>query len=99
MAAGTRTHKITLIPGDGIGPEVSGAVVRIVESAGAATGVSFDWHTFAAGADAFAATGEYIPKALYESIEQNRVASGVNRLKAQISQSHRTKSSATKRAA
>jgi isocitrate dehydrogenase (NAD+) len=74
MAAGKRTHKITLIPGDGIGPEVSGAVVRIVEAAGAATGVAFDWHTFAAGADAFEATGEYIPKALYESIEQNRVA-------------------------
>ncbi len=74
MAAEKRTHKITLIPGDGIGPEVSGAVVRIVEAAGAATGVAFDWHTFAAGADAFAATGEYIPKALYESIEQNRVA-------------------------
>src|ERR1700731_5102347 len=74
MAAGTRTHKITLIPGDGIGPEVSGAVVQMVEAAGAATGVAFDWHTFAAGADAFEATGEYIPKALYESIEQNRVA-------------------------
>src|ERR1700730_8649495 len=74
MAAGTRTHKITLIPGDGIGPEVSGAVVQMVEAAGAATGVAFDWHTFAAGADAFEATGEYIPKALYESIERNRVA-------------------------
>jgi isocitrate dehydrogenase (NAD+) len=69
-----KTHKITLIPGDGIGPEVSGATVRILEAAGAATGVGFEWHTFAAGADAFEKTGEYIPKALYESIEQNRVA-------------------------
>ena len=33
-------HAITLIPGDGIGPEVSAAVVRILEAAGAATGVS-----------------------------------------------------------
>ena len=74
VEAGKRTHTITLIPGDGIGPEVSGAVVKILETAGAATGVSFDWHTYAAGADAFAQTGEYIPKALYESIEQNRVA-------------------------
>jgi isocitrate dehydrogenase (NAD+) len=71
---GKRTHKITLIPGDGIGPEVSSAVVNILDTAGAATGVSFDWHEFAAGADAFAQTGEYIPKALYESIEQNKVA-------------------------
>jgi isocitrate dehydrogenase (NAD+) len=69
-----KTHKITLIPGDGIGPEVSGAVVRIVEAAGAATGASFEWHRHAAGAEAFEKTGEYIPKALYESIEENRVA-------------------------
>ena len=72
--AAKRTHKVTLIPGDGIGPEVSGATVKVLEAAGAATGVGFEWHTFAAGAEAFAKTGEYIPKALYESIEQNRVA-------------------------
>lgn len=72
--AGKRMHKITLIPGDGIGPEVSGAVVKILEVAGAATGVGFEWHEFKAGADAFAETREYIPKALYESIEQNKVA-------------------------
>ena len=43
MAAANRTHRITLIPGDGIGPEVSSAVVTILEAAGAATGVAFDW--------------------------------------------------------
>lgn len=69
-----RTHKITLIPGDGIGPEVSGAVVKILESAGAATGVGFEWHRYAAGAEAFEQTREYIPQALYDSIEQNRLA-------------------------
>ena len=68
------THKITLIPGDGIGPEVTRAVVTILEAAGKATGVAFDWHTFDAGADAFAKTGEYIPKALYDSVEQTKVA-------------------------
>ena len=65
-----KTHKITLIPGDGIGPEVTNAVVRILE----ATGVKFDWERFAAGAEAFEQQGEYIPKELYESIERNKVA-------------------------
>src|SRR5580693_1587060 len=74
MTAAKKTHRITLIPGDGIGPEVSGAVVKIVELAGAATGVGFEWHRFDAGADSFAKTREYIPKELYESIEENRVA-------------------------
>jgi len=67
-------HRITLIPGDGIGPEVSEAVVGIVEAAGRATGAAFEWHRYAAGAEAFETTGEYIPKALYDSIEENRVA-------------------------
>src|SRR6202047_1439204 len=74
MTAAKKTHRITLIPGDGIGPEVSGAVVSIVEAAGAATGVSFEWHRHDAGAEAFEKTGEYIPKVLYDSIEKNRVA-------------------------
>ena len=37
------SHKVTLIPGDGIGPEVTKATVRILE----ATGVKFEWETFA----------------------------------------------------
>src|SRR6202453_1045466 len=74
MTAAKKTHRITLIPGDGIGPEVSGAVVSILEAAGAATGVGFDWHQYDAGANAFEKTGEYIPKVLYDSIEKNRVA-------------------------
>lgn len=65
-----KSHKITLIPGDGIGPEVTQAVVRILE----ATGVHFEWERFAAGAEAFEIFGEYIPTALYESIERNKVA-------------------------
>ena len=68
--AETKTHKVTLIPGDGIGPEVTQAVVRILE----ATGVQFEWERFAAGAEAFEIFGEYIPAALYESIERNGVA-------------------------
>src|SRR5438270_7511331 len=62
-------HKITLIPGDGIGPEVTKAVVRILE----ATGVKFEWETFAVGADAYEKYGEYIPKDVLASIERTRV--------------------------
>ena len=63
------THKITLIPGDGIGPEVTQAAVRILE----ATGVKFEWESFAAGAEAFEKYKEYIPKELTQSIERTRV--------------------------
>jgi len=72
--AEVRTHRITLIAGDGIGPEVSSAVVGILETAGKATGCAFDWHPYAAGAEAFEKTGEYIPAALIASIEKNKVA-------------------------
>jgi isocitrate dehydrogenase (NAD+) len=74
MTPAKRTHKITLVPGDGIGPEVSSAVVSILKAAGETTGVAFEWHRYDAGADSFDKTGEYIPKALYASIEENRVA-------------------------
>lgn len=69
-----KQHTITLIPGDGIGPEVTNAVVRILEAAGKATGASFQWESFAVGAEAFERTKEYIPQELYASIERNRVA-------------------------
>ena len=70
----SRQHTITLIPGDGIGPEVTNAVVRIIEGAGAATGASFQWESYAVGAEAYERFKEYIPRELYESIEKNRVA-------------------------
>src|SRR5262252_7512685 len=63
------SHKITLIPGDGIGPEVTDAVVRILE----ATGVKFEWETFAVGTEAYEKYGEYIPKDLISSLERTRV--------------------------
>src|SRR2546423_12787125 len=62
-------HKVTLIPGDGIGPEVTGAAVRIIEN----TGVKIDWETINAGSEAFEKYREYIPKELFESIERTGV--------------------------
>src|SRR5881398_3101272 len=63
------SYKITLIPGDGIGPEVTRAAVRVLE----ATGLKFEWETFQAGAEAYEKYHEYIPKELIESIERTRV--------------------------
>src|SRR5436853_4234236 len=63
------THNITLIPGDGIGPEVTQAAVRILE----ATGLKFEWETFEAGADAYEKYHEYIPREIIASIERTRV--------------------------
>jgi isocitrate dehydrogenase (NAD+) len=66
----TVTHTITLIPGDGIGPEVTDAVVRIL----GATGVSIDWERHEAGVLAFERTGQPLPVEVVESIRRNRVA-------------------------
>src|ERR671934_2824933 len=63
-------HTITLIPGDGIGPEVSSAVVRIIEAAG----TEVEWETHYAGAQALEKFGSTLPEELLESIERNRVA-------------------------
>jgi len=64
------THTITLIPGDGIGPEVSAAVVRIVE----ASGVQVQWETHYAGAQALEKFGSTLPEDLLASIRRNKVA-------------------------
>jgi isocitrate dehydrogenase (NAD+) len=63
-------HTITLIPGDGIGPEVSSAVVRIIEAAG----VSVQWETHYAGAQALEKFGDTLPQDLLDSIKRNKVA-------------------------
>jgi isocitrate dehydrogenase (NAD+) len=70
----SRTHQITLIPGDGIGPEVAAAMVTIVEAAGKLTGAAFDWHTFECGAEAYEKNGEILPQAALDSIAADKVA-------------------------
>ena len=70
----TRTHKITLIPGDGIGPEVAAQMVAVLEAAGKQTGCAFEWHSFECGAEAYEKTGEILPQAALDSIAANKVA-------------------------
>ena len=62
-------HRITLIPGDGIGPEVAEATVRAVE----ATGVAVEWERVEAGAKALAQSGKLLPDAVFQSLHRTRV--------------------------
>jgi isocitrate dehydrogenase (NAD+) len=62
-------HCITLIPGDGIGPEVTSAALRILDASGA----KLEWEKQEAGAEAYERYGDYIPQALIESIERTCV--------------------------
>jgi isocitrate dehydrogenase (NAD+) len=61
------THTVTLIPGDGIGPEVTESVIRILKAAG----VSIDWDTQHAGLMAFERTGQTLPVELVDSVRRN----------------------------
>jgi len=63
-------NTITLLPGDGIGPEVTAATVRVLE----ASGVRFEWESHAAGAEALARHGDPLPQEVLDSIVRNRVA-------------------------
>ena len=63
-------HRITLIPGDGIGPEVTSAAVRVLDASGA----RLEWEKQDAGAEAYQKYGEHIPASLIDSIERTCVA-------------------------
>ncbi|HUT97140.1 MAG TPA: isocitrate/isopropylmalate dehydrogenase family protein [Dehalococcoidales bacterium] len=63
-------HNVTLIPGDGIGPEVSEATRRVLDASGA----RFKWDVVAAGADALEEFGALLPAATMTSIRKNRTA-------------------------
>src|SRR4051794_9993703 len=64
------TTAVTLIPGDGIGPEVVSAAVEVIEAAG----VKLEWHRAAAGAGAVPTHGTPIPAATLESIRETKLA-------------------------
>src|SRR6266567_2537640 len=63
-------HRITLIPGDGTGPEIAEATKRVLE----ATGVDFDWDVQEAGVDIMETAGTPLPDSVLESIRRNGVA-------------------------
>jgi isocitrate dehydrogenase (NAD+) len=65
-----KEYTVTLIPGDGIGPEVMAAAVRVLS----ATGIVFHWETVMAGAEAAGREGNPLPPAVLDSIRKNKVA-------------------------
>jgi isocitrate dehydrogenase (NAD+) len=63
-------HTVTLIPGDGVGPEISDATRRVIE----ATGVPINWEIQEAGEEVFEKEGSPLPQRVIESIKKNKVA-------------------------
>src|ERR687890_339094 len=64
------THRVTLIPGDGIGPELAEASRRVLD----ATGVEFEWEVVEAGEATIATHGTPLPDEVLESIRRNKIA-------------------------
>ncbi|MCY3801210.1 MAG: isocitrate/isopropylmalate dehydrogenase family protein [Chloroflexi bacterium] len=64
------TYNVTLIPGDGTGPEIAEAMRRVLD----ATGVEFNWHIQNAGAEVAEKTGEPLPESVLDSIRENKLA-------------------------
>ena len=64
------THRVTLIPGDGIGPELAEASRRVLD----ASGIAFDWEVVDAGEGVMAEYGTPLPEHVLESITRNKVA-------------------------
>ncbi len=62
-------HTVTLIPGDGIGPEITDATVRAVE----ATGVNIEWDVVNAGAEVYEKEGTVLPDGVIKSLRKNKV--------------------------
>jgi isocitrate dehydrogenase (NAD+) len=63
------TYQVTLIPGDGIGPEVADATRRVLD----ATGIGFEWDVQQAGSDAMGESGELLPQATIDSVRRNGI--------------------------
>lgn len=68
------THRVTLIPGDGVGPELTEATRRVLESAAATAGSTFNWDVQHAGVEVMDTAGTPLPPATIESIRQTGLA-------------------------
>ena len=71
---GQKVYDVTLIPGDGVGPEVSAAARRVLEAIGAQLGFTFRWDVQTAGMEVMEAEGTPLPERVLNSIRTNKVA-------------------------
>ena len=62
------THRVVLIPGDGIGPEIAEAARRVLD----ATGVEFEWKVQEAGAEVLATRGTPLPESVLDAIREDQ---------------------------
>ena len=67
-------YRVTLVPGDGTGPELAEATRRVLEAAAATVGSTFDWDVREAGVDVMETAGTPLPPETLESIKRNKVA-------------------------
>ena len=67
---GTGMHRITLIPGDGIGPEVVAATQKVLQT----TGVAIEWDVHHAGLEVAKLTGTPLPQTVVDAVARNRIA-------------------------
>jgi isocitrate dehydrogenase (NAD+) len=70
VSMSNKVHRVTLIPGDGTGPEIADATRRVIEG----TGVKFDWDVQDAGVDVMEEYGTPLPEKVLDSIKENKVA-------------------------
>ena len=64
-----KKYKIAVIPGDGIGPEVIGETIKVLDICGEKFSFSFEWEKFPYGAGHYLATGEVMPEEAQASAE------------------------------
>ncbi len=64
------SHPVTLMPGDGVGPEIAEATRKVID----ATGVKIDWEVQHAGEEVYESEGAPLPERVIESIRKNKVA-------------------------
>src|SRR4051812_39612249 len=74
MATPQKAHRVTLVPGDGVGPELTEATRRVLEAAAATSDSSFDWDVQQAGVDVMESAGTPLPQETIDSIRRNKVA-------------------------